>query len=309
MMETTEKKPKVSVCVVTYNHEKYIRQCLQSIVDQETNFDFEVVVGEDCSTDGTRAIVLEFAEKYPTLVKLILHQKNVGGTRNYLAICDAAVGEYIATIDGDDCALPGKLQIQSDCLDLDQDVSFAVHAVKIMGTGKVMGEAAKYPAMGTLEDLLMLGTYFVNSSVMFRKKHEFVHSNQSELVDYYLHIERASRGKIFLDRRILGCYRVHARGMSQNMEYRDRLENCYETAFDRALELGASKAIVQSGRLKKRMVFSVTRYLSGDVDGYKNKIKINKDEFFFASKKHLILHWTRFLPGLVGIYSRIRGLA
>ena len=62
-----EKTPKVSVCVITFNHEKYIRQCLQSIVDQETNFDFEVIVGDDCSKDGTREVVQEFAGKYLTI--------------------------------------------------------------------------------------------------------------------------------------------------------------------------------------------------------------------------------------------------
>ena len=63
--EIMDRPPKVSVCVVTYNQEKYIRQCLQSIVDQETDFDFEVIVADDCSTDRTSCIVQEFADKYP----------------------------------------------------------------------------------------------------------------------------------------------------------------------------------------------------------------------------------------------------
>src|SRR5450759_3411095 len=75
-MVLPEKIPKVSVCVVTYNQEKFIRQCLQSIVDQETDCDFEVIVGDDCSTDGTRDIVREFAERYPTMIKVILQDTN-----------------------------------------------------------------------------------------------------------------------------------------------------------------------------------------------------------------------------------------
>ena len=58
-----KKPPKVSVCVVTYNQEKYVAQGLQSIVDQETDFDFEIIVGDDCSTDGTREILENFKEK------------------------------------------------------------------------------------------------------------------------------------------------------------------------------------------------------------------------------------------------------
>lgn len=102
--------PKISVCVMTYNQEKYIRQCLQSIMDQETDFPFEVIVGDDGSTDGTAAIVREFGERYPGVVKPLLHEKNIGVTPNYLSIHNAARGEFIAHLDGDDYCLPGKLQ-------------------------------------------------------------------------------------------------------------------------------------------------------------------------------------------------------
>lgn len=307
-MEMTEKKPKVSVCVVTYNQEEYISQCLQSIVDQETDFYFEVIVSDDCSTDGTRAIVQIFAEKYPGMVKPIFHEKNIGAFKNFAFVHEQANGEYIAHMDGDDCALPGKLRAQADSLDMNQDVSFAVHAVMVMGTDKLIGADAHYPTKGSIEDLLRLGTYFVHSSVMYRKEYEFPHSNEFETVDYYLHIERASQGTIFLDRRVLGCYRDHEQGISKNSQHRKKIENCYEAAFDRALELGVSNELVQSARLRRRMVFAITRYLSGDINGYKEKVKINKGEFNSASKKHLILHWTRHLPSLVGIYARIRGL-
>lgn len=111
-MEIKEKKPKVSVCVVTYNHEEYIRQCLQSIIDQETNFDFEIIVGDDCSTDGTRAIVKDFFDKYPEIIKPLFHQVNLGPTRNYFAVHGKASGEYIAHCDGDDYWLPNKLNFQ-----------------------------------------------------------------------------------------------------------------------------------------------------------------------------------------------------
>ncbi|MBC7499709.1 MAG: glycosyltransferase family 2 protein [Herminiimonas sp.] len=309
VLKMTDRKPKVSVCIVTYNHENYLRLCLQSIVDQKTDFDFEVIVGEDCSTDGTRAIVQEFADKYPTLVKPLLHEKNVGPSLNYLITAAAARGQYVASLDGDDCALPGKLQAQVDCLDANPDVAFAAHAVKVMGTDDVMGAEEKYPTKGTVDDLLMHGTYFVHSSVMYRRKNEFDHAHLLTVVDFFMHVERASKGRIFLDRRVLGCYRVHPQGISKNPAYRELLENCYEAAFDRALELGASKEVVQAGRLKRRMAFSVARYLAGDVRGYQHKIKIDRHERSFASTKHLILHWTRFFPNLLGIYTRIRGMA
>lgn len=307
-MEMNEKKPKVSVCVVTYNQEKYISQCLQSIVDQETDFEFEVIVSDDCSTDGTRAIVQEFADKYPGMVKPIFHDKNIGAYKNFVFIHGQANGEYVAHMDGDDCALPGKLRAQANSLDLNPDISFAVHAVTVLGTDKLIGADTHYPTKGSIQDLLRLGTYFVNSSVMYRKEYEFSRANKFEAVDYYLHIERASKGSIFLDRRVFGCYRDHEQGISKNVQHRKKIENLYEAAFDRALELGVSNELVQSARLRRRMVFAIAYYLSGDIESYQEKIKIFKGDFIFATKKHLILHWTRYIPSFLGVYTRIRGL-
>ena len=128
-MDTQEKKPKVSVCIITYNQEKYIRQCLQSIIDQETNFDFEVIVGDDCSTDGTRTIVQEFVERYPSIIKTIVQEKNTGGSKNNLDVHAAAIGKYVAHVDGDDYTLPGKLQLQANVLDADLMCTAVWHRV------------------------------------------------------------------------------------------------------------------------------------------------------------------------------------
>ena len=72
----------VSVCVVTYNQENYIAECLESLVNQVTNFRYEIIVGEDCSTDGTRAIVQRYVEKYPDLIVPLFYKENVGPVGN-----------------------------------------------------------------------------------------------------------------------------------------------------------------------------------------------------------------------------------
>src|SRR5690554_1721762 len=108
---------KVSVCVITYNQEKYIRECLQSIVDQEVDFKIEVIVADDCSTDKTQEIIKEFAHKYPHLIIPIFHSENVGISLNYRSAHDRATGEYVAHCDGDDMWLPGKLTYQAELLD------------------------------------------------------------------------------------------------------------------------------------------------------------------------------------------------
>jgi glycosyltransferase involved in cell wall biosynthesis len=110
-----EDRPLLSVNMITYNHEKYIVQAINSVLMQKVDFTYEIVVGEDCSTDGTRAILLEYKEKYPQIFNLILHEKNVGIARNVQAVDKACRGEYIAVLEGDDYwSDPHKLQIQVD---------------------------------------------------------------------------------------------------------------------------------------------------------------------------------------------------
>ena len=70
--------PKVSVCMVTYNHVNFIGQAIESVLMQETDFEYELVIGEDCSTDGTREIVRDYAEKYPDKIRTLLHPHNLG---------------------------------------------------------------------------------------------------------------------------------------------------------------------------------------------------------------------------------------
>jgi glycosyltransferase involved in cell wall biosynthesis len=111
-----EIRPKVSVCVITYNQAPYIRECLQSIVDQETDFPFEVIVGADCSSDDGRGILLGFAARYPGMVKTLFRTQHIGGAQNLLGVYAQAQGEFIAYIDGDDAMLPGKPRTQAAAL-------------------------------------------------------------------------------------------------------------------------------------------------------------------------------------------------
>lgn len=123
-----EKTLKVSVCVITYNQDKYIRQCLQSIVDQKTNFSFEVIVGDDCSLDGTRAVVREFVDKYPNIVNPIFRDKNIGPINNFSDVLTVANGKYIAVCEGDDYWIdPLKLQKQVDFLEKNPNCSLCFH--------------------------------------------------------------------------------------------------------------------------------------------------------------------------------------
>ena len=113
---------KVSVVVATYNQEKYIGHTLESIVSQKVNFEYEVLVGDDCSTDGNAVIIKEYAEKYPDIIIPILREKNLGMGGNVADLTMRVTGEYVAFIEGDDYWIDeNKLQKQVDFLDSHPD--------------------------------------------------------------------------------------------------------------------------------------------------------------------------------------------
>ena len=115
---------KVSVCVITYKQENYIRKCLDSIFAQKTNFNFEVIVGEDASPDNTREILLEYKEKYGDKLVLVLHDENVGVSKNGLSVREKVRGEYVSTCEGDDYWTDeNKLQKQFDILEAHPEYS------------------------------------------------------------------------------------------------------------------------------------------------------------------------------------------
>lgn len=124
--------PLVSVCVITYNHEKYIGQCLEGILMQQTSFPFEIIIGEDCSADNTRSIVSHFEQQYPGIIKPIYHRRNVGAARNHFEYCFPKIrGRYIAICDGDDYWTdPLKLQKQVDFLEQHPQCVLCFHLVK-----------------------------------------------------------------------------------------------------------------------------------------------------------------------------------
>lgn len=109
--------PLLSVCLITYNHAKYIKQAIEGILMQKTDFSWELIIADDCSTDGTREIIIDFQKQYPDLIRLVLQEKNVGPNQNWLNLITASESKYIAYLEGDDYWIdPLKLQKQVNIL-------------------------------------------------------------------------------------------------------------------------------------------------------------------------------------------------
>jgi glycosyltransferase involved in cell wall biosynthesis len=112
------KTPVLSVKMLTYNHEKYIAQAIEGVLQQKTDFPIELVIGEDCSTDRTREIVLEYQKRNPSIIRVLVSENNVGGNNNSKRTSNACRGKYIAYCEGDDFWHdPNKLQIQVNYLE------------------------------------------------------------------------------------------------------------------------------------------------------------------------------------------------
>lgn len=173
----------VSVICLTYNHEKYIRNCLDGFVSQKTNFKYEVFVHDDASTDNTASIVHEYADKYPDIIKPIFQKENqyskrIGIAKNF--ILPIVSGKYIAYCEGDDywCD-PYKLQKQFDVMEENPDCNLCLHKVefinaqgeKLPGSHPIKKQkTGKWTTKYFLEDVLsysffQLSSYFIRSTV------------------------------------------------------------------------------------------------------------------------------------------------
>jgi glycosyltransferase involved in cell wall biosynthesis len=214
--------PKVSVLCLTYNQKEYIKECLDSILMQKTNFAFEVLINDDASTDGTKDIIQEYQKKYPGVVKPIFHKQNQYslGKRNFMIryLLPVAQGEYVAICEGDDYWTdPSKLQKQVDFLDNNSEYAVCFHKVKVVYENKEKTDQI-YPDVEnkrwyTHRELFKLN-YIQTNSVIYRKRPTYKNvPTDATPGDWFLHLYHASFGKIKLIDEVMSVYRKHEGGM------------------------------------------------------------------------------------------------
>lgn len=150
------KKPLVSVKMITYNHAPFIAGAIEGVLRQKTDFPFELLIGEDCSTDGTREIVFEYQKKHPDIVRVITSDKNVGMNKNGLRTLRACRGKYTAFCEGDDFwQSPHKLQKQADYLESHPECGlvYSSYDVYLVGLKKLIKDYIKYKKWEVPENL------------------------------------------------------------------------------------------------------------------------------------------------------------
>ncbi len=212
--------------MVTYNHENYIAEAIESVLMQQTNFKYRLVIGEDYSTDKTREICIQYKKKNPDKIHLILNKKNLGATQNSYNIHYACTAKYQAMLEGDDYWTdPFKLQKQVDFLEGNNEFSVCFHIAEYVNT--LENKISYFPEKLqknelTIEDVLQFpsnGWFLMTSTILYRK------SAIQDLPGWFLEFRNGDcltvmlaslRGKIYFLREDMSIYRLHTGGIMQS---------------------------------------------------------------------------------------------
>jgi glycosyltransferase involved in cell wall biosynthesis len=261
--------PVVTVIVTTYNHERYIEQALNSVLEQDTTFPFEVVVIEDCSTDKTRDLVQAFAARHPGKVRLALAPTNENSNRLFAEMWATCGSEYVALLDGDDYwTSPAKLQTQFDVMEARPEYAFCFHDVTVVSEGisyiwegrftEGFGDGTRVRSLGWLGPALdrqqsdgrgakrtidarnlWTGCFVPGCSPLLRRT--FLPELPSGFVDiefgdWALYLLIGQHGPIVYVDDVFGVYRVHAGGLWSGLARETQHERVV-VFFHRMLEL------------------------------------------------------------------------
>ncbi len=217
--------PKVSVCIITYNHGKFIAEAIEGVLKQKTDFPFELIIADDCSTDNTGQIIKFYAEKHPNIIKPIYREKNIGMMENFVSAILSCQGEYIALCEGDDYwTNPLKLQKQIDFLDSHPDYTICGHNVNIIyDDANIRKELPEIKADKTfdLKYLLEYGSGGATCSLVFRNKIFGEFPDWYKLQkggDWTLQILCATKGKMKFFKEKMATYRKHDKGAKFNLK-------------------------------------------------------------------------------------------
>ncbi len=270
---------KVSVLMITYNHSKYIKQAIESILNQETTFDFELIISNDNSPDETDSIVNEIISTNPkgNLITYFKHDKNIGMMPNFLFTLNNGKGEYVALCEGDDYWTSNlKLEKQVSFLDQNKDYSICFHNVQTLENGILKENNIQNDILetSTITDLAKYN-FMQTPSVVYRN-HLFEsfpdYFVSSPIGDYFLHMLNAKYGKIFFLNENMAVYRIHDTSYWSSKQQIDReiiwidfLKNI-KPNFDKPIRKILSKQIY---RLKKQRLSGINKSL------YKIKYKIS----------------------------------
>ena len=230
----------VSICCITYNHESYIEDALNGFIHQKTNFKYEIVISNDCSTDKTQQVIDKFKEKYPDLIRDISPRENLGSINNFYYALNSCKGKYIAFCEGDDYWIDeNKLQIQVEFLEHNPDYGMCYTQAKKFFQDKQKFSKNRFGNyVDSFEDLLINGNRIPTLTVCARK--ELITQYAVEIKpqehnwlmgDYPMWLYIASRSKVQFFDEVTAVYRVLQNSASHSTDIEKRISfsnNVYE---------------------------------------------------------------------------------
>lgn len=285
-----EDQIEVSIVCITFNHEKYIRKCLDGFLMQKTNFRYEVIIHDDASTDKTQEIIKEYEFKYPKIIKPIYQKENQlsrGINFHKLYTVPRVKGKYIALCEGDDYWIDEhKLQLQYDCLEKNNDCSMCV--AKTQGVNddesKIIGctypRRIDIPTIINLEYFLKIRNEypFHTTSYFCRAKYwKELYINPPEfkkaikVPDEPLLLYMLTKGNIYYIDKIMSCYRRLSKGSYGANTLNDR------------------KKVIEALRTNYLMMENFSKYINNEYDCYISRARFNY-EFCSGNYKYLLLN-------------------
>lgn len=306
-------EPLVSVHMITYNHEKYLAQAMEGAISQKTNFPFEIIIGEDCSTDRTRDIVSSYYKKYPQLISVITSDKNIGAIKNSSRITNACKGKYIAYCDSDDYwHTPYKLQEQVGFLEshLDYGLVHSDFDFLYQKKNKIIKSYNRtnkiiIPEGNIFEDLLNPNYYLIRTVTVCLRRQLLINYfdyNVAEtrgwlLSDLPLWLEIARHSKIGYIAESLATYRLLEESLSNTRNAKKRYQLHLSVADIReyyAKKYGCTEKTRGKMVVRRNRVLLADSFLVQDrkalFEAYLNlkslnaKISLKEYIFFFGTK-------------------------
>ncbi len=254
--------PLVDINLVTYNHEKFIAQAIESVLEQETDFEYRLIIGDDCSTDNTQQIIRKYAQQYPRRIQVLLNREHRGiehKDRVGIEVFRLNKAKYVALLDGDDYwTAPDKLQKQVEFLEARPECAICFHNVEMFHENHIGEPRNMCPPeqkrFSTLEDLIR-GIAIPTCSIMFRrgvieKLPGWFH--EIKMGDWALNILIAQFGSAGYLSDVMAAYRVHESGewsrlsliqkAQETINFFQQLDEHLKFQYHRLFKRGISKS-------------------------------------------------------------------
>ncbi|MFC1671423.1 glycosyltransferase, partial [Spirochaetota bacterium] len=306
----------VSIITITYNHEQYIRDTLENILNQKTDFEFELIIANDCSADKTHEVISEIIDKdlKGIKIKYFNNKINIGMMQNFLLALKQSKGKYITICEGDDYWIdPYKLQKQVDFLEANKEYSICFHPVENFYQDEnsppyIFPDKNRWKQTYPIEELIndnLMNTCSVLYRWQFYDKPLPDWFSNHYTGDYQLHLLHAYYGKIGIIPEVMARYRIHSHGIwSSTKEH-----NIIGRVKDR-ISLLQDYNIYTDKLYNESINISINKYRLTLIHNYLNKKQKNKaHDIYLANKPYMsIMNKLKFIFHYYsgGAYSLIR---